>query len=391
MYYLKYRPQNIEELDNSAVREQLTRLLNGGNIPHAFLFTGPKGTGKTSTARIVAKVLNAEENAKKIKTLKPSPEDPNVRAITKGVSPDVIEMDAASNRKIDDIRELISELKFAPLVSQYKVYIIDEVHMLTKEAFNALLKSLEEPPIRTIFILATTEADSLPKTITSRCMVINFPHASTSDIESMLDRYISAEKLKVSDDVKKYIAGHADGSFRDAAKILDLAVMQNAKTVDDVKDLLGQTWYKGDFLQILDTGTVQEALEWIQHSGKNGANFKLLIESLLRTLHIQLLKKNKIEVESDSEYTFSVKDIMRLISSLQKAYNDMKISPVQSLPLEIATVEYFQDKKGPTNAAAATGATATAGTAAKTGTAAKDAASVKAAKAAASAAGKKST
>jgi DNA polymerase-3 subunit gamma/tau len=124
MYYIKYRPQNVEDLDNKNVRTQLERILKSDPIPHAFLFTGPKGTGKTSAARIIAKVLNCDENSSgTIKTLKPKSDDHNVKAITKGVSPDVIEMDAASNRKIDDIRNLIGELKFSPITSRYKIYI----------------------------------------------------------------------------------------------------------------------------------------------------------------------------------------------------------------------------------------------------------------------------
>lgn len=329
MYNLTYRPQTLDELDNAVVREQLKKILSAKDIPHAFLFAGPKGTGKTSSARLLAKELNGADNA---------------QAIAKGTSADVIEMDAASNRKIDDIRDLIAELKFSPLTSKYKIYIIDEVHMLTKEAFNALLKSLEEPPESTIFILATTEADSLPKTIRSRCMIINFPEAQKTDILSMMQRIVKGEKLTVSDDVLGYIADHADGSFRDAAKILDLATMQGATSIDDVKKLLGQTWYKGNLLEIIDTDSTKDALTWIEESAKGGTRFKLLIEDLLSQLHGQLLKKNDIAVHNAAEYTFTTKEIAQLIGLLQKAYNDMKNSPIQALPLEIAVVEFMSNR-----------------------------------------------
>ena len=157
MYYLKYRPRTLSELDNTAVKERIEKILSSKSLPHAFLFTGPKGTGKTSTARIIAKILNAEENKNGVTTMDPSQDDTQVAAIAKSSSADVIELDAASNRKIDDIRQIVSDLRFTPMSSKYKIYIIDEVHMLTKEAFNALLKSLEEPPESKIFILATTE------------------------------------------------------------------------------------------------------------------------------------------------------------------------------------------------------------------------------------------
>ncbi len=309
------------------MREQLTKILASPVLPHAFLFAGPKGTGKTSTARILAKELNGPDHAS---------------AIARGTSPDVIEMDAASNRKIDDIRGLIAELKFSPLTAKYKIYIIDEVHMLTKEAFNALLKSLEEPPASTIFILATTEADSLPATITSRCMVVTFSRAQQVDIISMLKRICACEKLDISEEVLKWIAEHADGSFRDAAKLLDTAVVQGVKTVSDLQKLTGQTWQKGDLLALVDAGKRTEALTWLVQSAQSGAHFKLLIEDLLDRLHSYLLHKNGIEVPTQYEYTFSIKECAFFMSLLQKAYADMKYSPIQSLTLELAVIEFME-------------------------------------------------
>ncbi len=330
MYNLTYRPKNIDELDNTTARDQLQKILASKDIPQALLFTGPKGTGKTSAARIFAKTLNGKENEK---------------AIAEGTSPDVIEMDAASHRKIDDIRDLIAELKFSPLVSKYKIYIIDEVHMLTKEAFNALLKSLEEPPKSTIFILATTEAHSLPETIRSRCTIVNFNEAQKADVLSMLNRIVKGEKLKIDEKVLDYIADHSDGSFRDAAKILHLAVINEAKTVEDVKKLLGQAWYKGDVLELIAEDKLKETLEWIKASDQNGANFQQLITELLQDLHKQLLAKSGIEVNDFTEYNLTTKRTAHLISLLQKAYNEMRNSPIQSLPLEIAVVEFLADNE----------------------------------------------
>lgn len=346
MYYLKYRPKTLDELDNTHVREQLKKVLQSESIPHAFLFAGPKGTGKTSTARIVAKILNSTDNASgKIKNLSPSEEEAHVHAITNGSSPDVIEMDAASSRKIDDIRNLISELKFAPLVSLYKIYIIDEVHMLTKEAFNALLKSLEEPPPSTIFILATTEADSLPSTILSRCVTIHFVHAHHQDIVSMLKRICAGEKLSIEDDTLHFIAEHSGGSFRDAAKLLEMAVMQKAYTKDELQALLGTSSQSEDIVDVLLYGTLTDSLKWIQTATSEGANFRTIIESMLQTLHKVLLQKNGIDVELKTTYNVSVKETAHLISLLQKAYNEMKFAPVQQLPLELVAVDFFTFKQ----------------------------------------------
>lgn len=346
MFYLKYRPHTLQELDNTHVRDQLTKILQAESIPHAFLFAGPKGTGKTSTARIVAKILNSTDNASgKIKNLSPSESEANVRAITQGTSPDVIEMDAASSRKIDDIRQLISELKFAPLVSQYKIYIIDEVHMLTKEAFNALLKSLEEPPPSTLFILATTETDSLPKTILSRCVMVNFVHADTQDVISMLKRISTGEKISLSDDALTSIAEHSGGSFRDAAKLLEMAVIQKATTPEAIQGLLGTSSQSVDSIDVFLTGSLSDSLTWIQHASTEGANFRSIIESMLHTLHKILLQKNGIDVELKTTYNVSIKEVAYLISLLQRAYNEMKYAPVHQLPLELVAVDFFTFKQ----------------------------------------------
>lgn len=345
MYYLKYRPQTLEELDNTHVREQLKKILTSPTIPHAFLFAGPKGTGKTSTARIVAKILNCSENsAGKITNLSPSEKDDNVRAITQGTSPDVIEMDAASSRKIDDIRQLISELKFAPLVSEYKIYIIDEVHMLTKEAFNALLKSLEEPPASTIFILATTETESLPSTIVSRCVTVHFIHADTKDVMGMLKRICIGEKISVSEEILENVALHANGSFRDAAKLLEMAIMQKADTKEKFLSLLGTSSQKATLLDCFFTQDLKKTLEWINVASQEGSHFKAIIESLLKDLHTILLQKNGIDVELKTTYNVSTKEVAYLISLLQKAYNEMKFAPVPQLPLELVAVDYFTIK-----------------------------------------------
>lgn len=340
MFYRKYRPQHLTELDTQTVKDQLTSILKAKIIPHAFLFTGPRGTGKTSTARIVAKILNAEENKNGIVTLEVNAQDPNVKAITDGTSADVIEIDAASNRKIDDVRELIAQLKFAPLAAKYKVYIVDEVHMLTKEAFNALLKSLEEPPVHTIFILATTEVDALPKTIVSRCMRINFNKAQREDIVHMLDRIAKGEGLSIEKESLDLIAHMAEGSFRDAAKTLEIVALSGDTSPLAIQKTLGINIDHITLLAALCTSNAADSLNWIVKASQQGSDFKFIIEQLLDTLHTELLAKHAIEKSIPELEHMSVKQLAFLISLLQKAYSQLKITPIASLPLEIAVVEY---------------------------------------------------
>ena len=217
-WYLKYRPKNITELGLESVKQILLKTLSSPNLPHAFLLTGPRGLGKTSTARIIARYINC---------LNPtSPGVPcgqctNCTLFDNNQAVDVIEMDAASNRRIDDIRQLRSGIGLSPSQLKYKVYIIDEVHMLTTEAFNALLKTLEEPPKHVIFILATTELHKVPETIKSRCQIIHYPLATQQEIINTLQKVAQAENLKIKPADLKIIAHKARGSFRDAIKLLE--------------------------------------------------------------------------------------------------------------------------------------------------------------------------
>jgi len=197
-FYLKYRPQRLNELDLAAVREALTEVLKAKSLPHAWLFSGPKGTGKTSAARILAKAINCQKRHPPAGGAEPCQKCGSCIAVSSGRSLDIIEIDAASNRGIDDIRDLKEKIRLAPAQLKYKVYIIDEVHMLTAEAFNALLKTLEEPPEHAVFILATTEPAKLPETITSRCFLIPFNRASEAEIIRSLNRVIIGEHIKIA-------------------------------------------------------------------------------------------------------------------------------------------------------------------------------------------------
>lgn len=349
MFYLKYRPQTIEEIDNQQVRERLRMILVSKSIPHALLFTGPKGGGKTSAARIFTKAINCENNtfAKKTPSVEPCNQCRSCRLITLGNSVDVVEIDAASARKIDDIRDLIAKVKFLPIYNRYKVYIVDEVHMLTYEAFNAFLKTLEEPPSATIFILATTEPDELPATITSRCIRCHFRKAAVDEIIRMLKRIAAKEKLVVPEQVAATIARQADYSFRDGAKILEQAVTQvsgdkkKTITVGTIETIVGLGKENRDLLRLLESRDYRNSLALVEKFDEQGGDHRKLIEAILDKLHALLLKKNQIEVDLSESYNFSLAEITLLIKLFQEAYTILKYSPIEILPVEVAITDFF--------------------------------------------------
>lgn len=238
--YRKYRPQTLETLvGQEHIKKTLTSAIELGKISHAYLFTGPRGTGKTSTARILAKSLNCKNGP----TIHPCGECESCKDIANSIPIDVIEIDAASNRKVEDAQNLLEKIQYVPVNGKYKIYIIDEVHMLTNHAFNALLKTLEEPPENVIFILATTEVHKVLDTIKSRCQRFDFRRITTEDIVKHL-RYISDnEKINISDDALFAIAKNSAGGMRDSISLLDqLSILGATKeiTTDDVNAVLGR-------------------------------------------------------------------------------------------------------------------------------------------------------
>ena len=319
-------------------------------MPHAFLFIGPKGTGKTSTARIIAKILNCEQNQGK-KKLNPQScnQCENCLAIAKNRFLDVYELDAASSRGIDDIRSLRDQVSYAPTRGAYKVYIIDEVHMLTKEAFNALLKTLEEPPSHVVFILATTESHKLPETIISRCLTVPFQKANLVEIRQSLLRIVKGEKLKVSEATLDLIAKSSQGSFRDAAKLLELAVSTTDLTEKAVSSLLKSNSQvePEQFLKLVLAKQTAPALKFLQDYDSQGLDYSWLIEALLEELRVMLLIKKGLIDDSQigsiiNKTTLS--EISRLMKILLEAYQLTKSSPIEALPLMIAVVEFAQEK-----------------------------------------------
>ncbi len=340
-YTTKYRPQKISELDLTSVREGLEKVLKSGKIPHAFLFCGPRGTGKTSAARIIAKAVNCLKK----KDFEPCNSCDQCLSITAGTNLDVLEIDAASNRGIDDIRSLREKIKLAPASAKYKVYIIDEAHMLTLEAFNALLKTLEEPPAHAIFILCTTAPEKLPETIISRCLRFNFKRATIAEIVAKLEKICEVEKLEVEAGALREISRSVSGSFRDAQKILEQASFSGTKiTVEQIKELLGQTvgLAPEKLLEFLAAKDIKGGISEIGRVVETGGNLRVYTEGLLEILRTALLEKFGV-VQDELEignWKLETGEIKALIEIFSKAALELKDAVIPQLPLELAVVEW---------------------------------------------------
>ncbi len=337
--YLKYRPQTLEELDLEAVRERLKKIVASRVIPHAFLFSGPKGVGKTSAARILAKVVNCEKPNPK--TGEPCNSCDQCLSISKGTNIDVVEIDAASNRGIDDIRTLRENIALSPSRAKKKVYIIDEAHMLTLEAANAFLKTLEEPPEHVIFILATTDPHRLPETIRSRLININFAKAVPSEIKRQLKRVIRGEKLKVQKGVIPIIAKASDGSFRDAVKILETLSLGSKKVTRKTAEkffIHPKSLNIEHILNYLSKHDSTSSLEQLEEYMGGGGVAKSYLDSLIERLRIALLSKESLKTEDLDG--FNKNDILELLDLLIEARSKMGKSPVPELPLEMAIIKW---------------------------------------------------
>lgn len=329
-FYRTYRPQIIEQIDNNDVREQLLLLLTKERkqLPHAFLFTGPRGSGKTTAARIVAKLFNCTKPTKH----GPCGKCLQCMSIAEGRNLDVLEIDAASNRGIDEIRQLRDAINLAPSSAQFKVYIIDEVHMLTPEAFNALLKTLEEPPEHAVFVLATTDPQKLPATITSRCVSILFHRASEDELVHALKRIVALEKISIDDSALSLLSARVDGSFRDAVKMLEQVSFHKGNVTNDiVKKLvsLSDETVRITLFESLAKKDVHAALSVIENVVKQGNDIKTFLIDCLEYLHNELLKGS-----TESKV---------LIQKFTEAYTLMRASPIPELPLEVAVVDYCGD------------------------------------------------
>lgn len=310
--YRKYRPKNFEEVvGQDYIIKTLKHAIEENKIAHAYLFCGTRGTGKTSVAKIFAKSVNC------LSDIKPCNKCENCIQSDEGVNPDIIEMDAASNNGVDEIRDIIENLKYSPINSKYKVYIIDEVHMLSKGAFNALLKTLEEPPEYVIFILATTEPHKVLPTIISRCQRYDFLKVEKEFIIKRIEIIAEKENIEINEEAKNLISTLASGGMRDALSILDqcVAYSNGIITGDDVKILYGLTTVEDKFNIILDIANknTKKLLETLKEMNVRGVDFKKLGSEL-----IEIFKETIIYAYSNDKnlLRFIDEDIAKKILSL---------------------------------------------------------------------------
>jgi DNA polymerase-3 subunit gamma/tau len=333
-FYLKYRPQKISDLDLPEVKELLGKIVKSGQIPHAFLFAGPKGTGKTSAARIIAKIVNCENPSK---NGEPCNRCKQCLSITKGNNIDVVEMDAASHRGIDDIRLIKEAVNLAPAKAKKKIYIIDEAHMLTTEASNALLKTLEEPPDHCIFILATTNPEKLIGTIRSRTMNITFRKASDEEIMQSLKRIVKDEKIKIDSKQLSTIVKSSGGSFRDGVKLLEQFSVEGKLSVNNTD------FNYDNFITLLAEKKSKQCLEEIEKFVVKGGLVNDLVVDLLGRLRLGLLYKVGI---GDSDIALLSKlDLITLIDLISKAGTEVKDAVIEQLPLELAVIEWIGENE----------------------------------------------
>lgn len=347
--YRKWRPKTFPDLvGQEHVSRTLSQAVETGRVGHAYLFSGPRGTGKTSTAKILAKALNCEKGP----STEPCNECESCRRVNDGTSMDVFEIDAASNRGIDEIRDLRETVKFAPANGKYKVYIIDEVHMLTSEAFNALLKTLEEPPERVVFILATTEVHKVPATIQSRCQRYDFKRISVKNIAERLRYVADHSEISADDEALSLIARESAGGMRDALSTLDQCASLaeekvSVKVVQEVLGLVGHDWV----VRILKAVSQKDAAEALKALGEllqEGKDLRQLVGEMIAELRSLMVfqavgSTEGVELYETSEETlkegasfFSPDDFAPMLDRLHEALTELRWTSEPRIAVETA-------------------------------------------------------
>ena len=315
----KYRSQDFESLIGQDVLvKTLTTAINTGRIAHAYIFTGIRGTGKTSTARILAKALNCLSSDKA--TSKPCGVCENCRAIAAGQHIDVMEIDAASHTGVDNMREILDAALYRPTNARYKIYIIDEVHMLSISAFNALLKTLEEPPAHVVFILATTEIRKVPVTILSRCQRFDLARVPVETLKKHFAWVAEQEKVELSDGANELLARAADGSVRDGLSLLDQAIAQTGGHVDEgaVLDMLKRT-DRGtvvNFMKTVLSGDENAALNKLDEIYNNGADLTMLLNDMMEWTHwaTRMHPSLRLQDVTSSPYTADQRETIKKVN-----------------------------------------------------------------------------
>ncbi len=335
----KYRPQNFDEIvSQDFVVKTLKNAIELGRVSHSYIFTGPRGVGKTSAARIFAKAVNCTDP----QGVNPCNKCDNCMEITEGTSIDVIEIDGASNRGIDEIRELRETVKFAPSKCNYKVYIIDEVHMLTDQAFNALLKTLEEPPSHVLFIMATTEANKIPVTILSRSQKYNFNKIPFNKMKEFLKDILNKENIEFENDALNIIVRNSDGCMRDALSLIDQisAFTEGKITLNDTNFLLGNADKDvvEKLLEIIFTENEAELIDIIEEISLKGLGYKYIIESLIS--HIRNLLFGITSKKFDSS-VFTEEEISFYEKLMQHANKNKCFALFQILQSTLNDIKYF--------------------------------------------------
>ena len=353
--YRKWRPDSFKNLvGQEHISRTLSNAITSGRIGHAYLFSGPRGTGKTSTAKILAKSLNCDKGP----TLEPCGVCESCRKIADGSSMDVYEIDAASNRGIDEIRDLRETVQYAPVLGRYKVYIIDEVHMLTTEAFNALLKTLEEPPAHVVFILATTEAHKVPATIQSRCQRYDFKRITLEDILGRLQLVADDMKLQAEPEALRMIALRAEGGMRDALSIMDqcTALSEGNLTKERVQQLLGligREWVSklAGVICKQDSSAVLSMVAELLRDGKDlnqllselSAHFRsIMLYQATNSMEAAGVFQEGEEAVIQQSKALSKNQIMGIIRRLHEAMSEVKWSPQPRISVEAVLLELCQ-------------------------------------------------